>query len=108
MSRSYKKTPCSSDNSHFMKKKAARSFRSGKKSCNWECKSGGAYKKYFCSYDICDFKVCEHSELKMILRFGRWYEEDLFYPLESRYSDRKPNETKAQYIKRFMARRRAK
>lgn len=51
MSRSYKKHPCCKDKNKGMKQIANRRVRRGK----YNIPSGKSYKKYFCSYDICDY-----------------------------------------------------
>jgi len=55
MSRSYKKIPCLKDHNKGMKKYANRYVRRN----YLVVPSGSAYKKLFCSYDICDFKFFE-------------------------------------------------
>lgn len=52
MSRSYKKVPCCKDYNRGMKKCANRYLRRN----YLDIPSGRAYKKLFCSYDICDYK----------------------------------------------------
>ena len=54
MSRSYKKNPYSTDNrsSGDNKKIANRTFRRNKKTLY----QGGAYKKAYCSWNICDYR----------------------------------------------------
>lgn len=52
MSRSYKKTPLFCDRNPRMKKYANRRFRR----YNGEVQNGKWYKKYTCSYNICDYK----------------------------------------------------
>jgi hypothetical protein len=62
MSRSYKRVPCRKDYSCGMKRHANRYLR---RNC-LDVPSGGAYKKFFCSYDICDYRILEsfHSYRK--------------------------------------------
>ncbi len=55
MSRSYKKIPCCKDHNKGMKKCANRYVRRNYLIVT----SGKAYKKLFCSYDICDYKFLE-------------------------------------------------
>lgn len=55
MSRSYKKNPYVTD--HKVKTSKEKKKFANKKVRNHEdVPNGGAFKKYFCSYDICDFK----------------------------------------------------
>ena len=51
MSHSYKKSPVRKTNTTGMKKAANRSFRRK----NEDAANGKAYKKFFPSYDICDY-----------------------------------------------------
>lgn len=52
MSRSYRKNPiCKQKNYSFNKKLANRRVRYSE-----DVPNGKAYKKYYCSYDICDWK----------------------------------------------------
>ena len=54
MSRSYKKTPVVKDESNGMKTTANRQVRRMlKRGC--DIANGSAYRKLFCSYDICDW-----------------------------------------------------
>ncbi len=55
MSRSYKRVPCCKDYNRGMKKCANRYLRRN----YLHIPSGKAYKKLFCSYDICDYKFLE-------------------------------------------------
>lgn len=55
MSRSYKKVPCCKDHTRGMKKCANRYVRRN----YLVVPSGMAYKKLFCSWDICDYKFLE-------------------------------------------------
>lgn len=55
MSRSYKRVPCCKDHTRGMKKRANRYVRRN----YLIVPSGKAYKKLFCSYDICDYKFIE-------------------------------------------------
>ncbi|MBD5512112.1 MAG: hypothetical protein HDR08_12830 [Lachnospiraceae bacterium] len=57
MSRSYKRIPCCKDYSRGMKKHANRYVRRNYVNRNdVVLPSGAAYKKLFCSWDICDYK----------------------------------------------------
>ena len=55
MSRSYKKIPCCKDHNKGMKKYANRYVRRN----FFVVPSGTAYKKLFCSWNICDYKFLE-------------------------------------------------
>lgn len=55
MSRSFKRVPCCKDYSRGMKKCANRYLRRN----HLHIPSGGAYKKLFCSYHICDYRFLE-------------------------------------------------
>ena len=55
MSRSYKKVPCCKDHTRGMKKCANRFVRRN----YLAVPSGMAYKKLFCSWNICDYKFLE-------------------------------------------------
>ncbi|MDE5823787.1 MAG: hypothetical protein K2H91_03775 [Lachnospiraceae bacterium] len=55
MSRSYKHVPCCRDYNRGMKKRANRYVRRN----FLIVPSGKAYKKYFCSFEICDYKLME-------------------------------------------------
>ena len=55
MSRSYKRVPCCKDHNRGMKKTANRYVRRN----HLAVPSGMAYKKLFCSWDICDYKFLE-------------------------------------------------
>ncbi len=56
MSRSYKRVPCYKDHNRGMKKCANRKVRRN----YLIVPSGKAYKKFFCPYDICDYKFIEN------------------------------------------------
>lgn len=58
MSRSYKKIPCIKDHPKDAKKLANKNFRRKTKNLNENISNGMFYKKYYDSYDICDWKVC--------------------------------------------------
>lgn len=78
MSRSYKKVPCYKDYNRGMKQCANRHLRRN----YLDISSGGAYKKLFCSYDICDYKFLKtfSSYKKWILKHShRRYPEDVLY-----------------------------
>ena len=61
MSRSYKKHPWITD--HHVKSSSERKKFANKKVRHTEdLPSGGAFKKVFCSYDICDFKFFQTKE----------------------------------------------
>lgn len=55
MSRSYKRVPCCKDYNKGMKACANRYLRRN----HLLVPSGKAYKKFFCSWDICDYKFLE-------------------------------------------------
>ena len=63
MSRSYKKVPCYKDYNRGMKQCANRHLRRN----YLDIPSGRAYKKIFCSYDICDYKF-----LKTFNSYKKW------------------------------------
>lgn len=63
MSRSYKKVPCYKDYNRGMKQRANRYLRRS----YLDIPSGRAYKKLFCSYDICDYKF-----LKTFSSYKKW------------------------------------
>ena len=67
MSRSYKKNPYSTDNrsSGDNKKIANRTFRRNKKTLY----QGGAYKKAYCSWNICDYRF-RYDEKDIIACFS--------------------------------------
>ena len=59
MSRSYKKCPCVTDHGKHTykdKRNANKKVRHTQ-----DLPNGSAYKKVFCSYDICDWKWCNYS-----------------------------------------------
>ncbi len=76
MSRSYKKVPCCKDHNRGMKKYANRYVRRN----YLIVPSGKAYKKLFCSYDICDYKFIESFQS---YKEG-WYK----YNRNRKYSDK--------------------
>ena len=51
MSRSFKKTPGFCDRNPFNKRQANKRVRK-----DWRIPSGGAYRRVFCSWDICDYR----------------------------------------------------
>ena len=55
MSRSYKKVPCCKDHTRGMKQRANRYVRRN----YLAVPSGMAYKRLFCSWDICDYKFLD-------------------------------------------------
>ncbi len=63
MSRSYKRVPCCKDHNKGMKECANRYVRRN----HLIVPSGKAYKKLFCSYDICDYKF-----LKSFSSYRKW------------------------------------
>lgn len=69
MSRSYKRIPCCKDHSNGMKKCANRYVRRN----YLIVPSGNAYKKIFCSYNICDYKFLESFESykKWVTKYNR-------------------------------------
>lgn len=70
MSRSYKKSPVVKTNTKGMKKIANRSFRRSYK----EVANGKAYKKFFPSYDICDYsaRYSFQEYLQWIKKINNW------------------------------------
>lgn len=78
MSRSYKKVPCCKDYNRGMKQRANRHLRRN----YLDIPSGRAYKKLFCSYDICDYRFLEtfSSYKKWILKYShkRYSKEELY------------------------------
>jgi len=62
MSRSFKKTPGFCDRSPFNKRRANRRVRK-----DWTLASGGAYRKRFESWNICDYRFLFFD--------GRWLRE---------------------------------
>lgn len=78
MSRSYKKVPCCKDYNRGMKQRANRHLRRN----YLDIPSGMAYKKLFCSYEICDYGF-----LKTFSSYKKWiskhshkgYPEDELY-----------------------------
>lgn len=56
MSRSYRKPVCKLKNNSFFKSYYNRKLRRLRKT-NQSIASGNSYKKYNCSYDICDFNT---------------------------------------------------
>lgn len=78
MSRSYKKVPCYKDYNRGMKQRANRHLRRN----YLDIPSGRAYKKLFCSYNICDYKFLQtfSSYKKWISKHNhRRYPEDELY-----------------------------
>lgn len=60
MSRSYKRNFLTKDNnSGYGKRRAVRSVRKSSDIAN-----GGAYKKRYCSWNICDYRIWEYSSLE--------------------------------------------
>lgn len=76
MSRSYKKVPCCKDHNRGMKKYANRYVRRN----YLIVPSGKAYKKLFCSYNICDYKFIESFQSYQ----KGWYK----YNRNRKYSDK--------------------
>lgn len=74
MSRSYKKVPCCKNYNRGMKKRANRHLRRN----YFDIPSGRAYKKLFCSYDICDYRF---------LRTFSSYKKRISKNSHKRYSD---------------------
>lgn len=60
MSRSWKKVYGHVDRNPFMKNQANRRIR--QLSIDVAVSDGSDYKKFFCSYDICDFKSIDYTE----------------------------------------------
>lgn len=78
MSRSYKHVPCCKDHTSGMKKCANRYVRRN----YLVVPSGMAYKKLFCSWDICDYKFIKtfNSYKKSISKHShKRYSEDELY-----------------------------
>ncbi len=75
MSRSYKKIPCCKDHNKGMKKYANRYVRRN----FLVVPSGTAYKKLFCSWNICDYKFLKS--------FSSFKKEDSKYN-RRKYSDK--------------------
>lgn len=78
MSRSYKKVPCCKDYNRGMKQRANRHLRRN----YLDIPPGRAYKKLFCSYDICDYRFLKTfgSYKKWISKYShkRYSEEELY------------------------------
>ena len=74
MSKSYKKTPCYKDCNKGMKTTANRVLRH---TTFDEIPNGNAYRKFFCSYDISDYKF-----MNTFLEYVYWFK---------RREDREPN-----------------
>lgn len=64
MSRSYKKTPGWCDRNPWQKNYANRRLR--RVSVDHEIPSGGSYRKYSCSWDICDYKYLLYTNTKVL------------------------------------------
>lgn len=75
MSRSYKRVPCCKDHNTWAKKYANRYLRRNHLSIS----SGMAYKKLYCSWDICDYKFLESF---------RSYKDSFITYHQRRYSDK--------------------
>ncbi len=75
MSRSYKRVPCCKDHTKGMKKYANRYVRRN----YLVVSSGKAYKKLFCSWNICDYKFLKS--------FSSFKKEDSKYN-RRKYSDK--------------------
>ena len=78
MSRSYKHVPCYKDHNRGMKKCANRKIRRN----YLIVPSGMAYKKLFCSYEICDYKfIRSFASYKKIFSKKRYriYSDKEFY-----------------------------
>lgn len=76
MSRSCKRIPCCKDYNWGMKKQANRYLR---RNCLDIPSGRAAYKKLFCSYDICDYKFLEPFRF-----YKRWMQNNN----ERNYSDK--------------------
>lgn len=61
MSRSYKKHPWITDH-HVKSSSESKKFANKKVRHTKDLPNGGAFKKVFCSYDICDFKFFQTKE----------------------------------------------
>lgn len=80
MSRSRKQVYGTCDRNPFMKNQANRRVR--KLSVDESLPDGSKYKKYFCSYDICDFRCLDYTEKQFIDSQRRilnngWYRRDM-------------------------------
>jgi hypothetical protein len=71
MSRSFKRTPGFCDRNPFNKGKANRRVRK-----DWAVPSGGAYRKVFETWDICDFRFLFFSEREV----GKFYSDKPWKP----------------------------
>lgn len=76
MSRSWKKVYGHSDRNPFMKNQASRRIRH--LNCDQVVPDGAAYRKYFCSYDICDFKSLDYTESQFLASFNRLFSRGWF------------------------------
>lgn len=78
MSRSYKRVPCCKDHTRGMKKCANRHVRRN----YMTVPSGMAYKKLFCSWNICDYKFLESfsSYKKAVSKYNhrKYSDKELF------------------------------
>ena len=61
MSRSYKKHPWVTDH-HVKSSSESKKFANKKVRHTKDLPNGGAFKKVFCSYDICDYKFFQTKE----------------------------------------------
>ena len=71
MSRSYKKTPGFCDRNPFSKRQANKRVRK-----DWTIASGGAYRKRFESWNICDFRFLIFDRRSLV----EFYEDKLWKP----------------------------
>ena len=98
MSRSYKHTPRSGDTkSRDMKRAANRKFRRNK---NYdETLHHKQYRKYFCSYDICDYETIGETFEEYYQRIvNNWYRWEQYYNIP--FPDKK--QIKKEYDKWFI------
>ena len=98
MSRSYKKTPRSGDQKdREMKRAANRKFRRNK---NFdETLNHKQYRKYFCSYDICDYETIGETFEEYYQRIvNNWYRWEQYYNIP--FPDKK--QIKKEYDKWFI------
>jgi len=76
MSRSYKKFwVVKEKNSRYGKHQASRAVRR-----TTGIKNGGLYKKYYCSWNICDFRIYIHEKYISKKEFiNKWHNDENFY-----------------------------
>jgi len=76
MSRSYKKfCVFKEENSKYGKRQASKAVRR-----TTGIKNGGLYKKYYCSWNICDFRIYIHEKYISKKEFiNKWHNDENFY-----------------------------